>query len=1665
MSLQTKLFGGNRNIFSIAALSFLLLVLATTSLADAPPLPLRVYGELPGLDAGAMVSARVNDTEFAAAASFVDGNRTVYIVDVPGDDPSTPEVEGAVDGAVVSFRIDGIDAEETVNWSAGIAMATDLHRVPTAGGPVAQDQTVVGLEDVPLALTLEATDPDDQTLTFQIVGVPQNGAVLGTPPNVTYEPDADWNGIDSFTFEASDGTDTDLGTVTITVDPVPDAPRLDHIADVVLVEGSSLTVPVIAIDPDGHVITLEAVGLPAFAELAVTGNGVGELSFNPAIGDAGSYGALSITATDNVYVDQDFFVLEVETLTGPPIASHVDATTQEDQAVAFALSAIDPDGDPITYQITSGPEHGTLEGTAPNLTYVPDADFFGTDSLTYVASDAAESSQPATVTLTVEPVADAPRLDPVGDQAFDEGSVVSLQIVAVDPDGDSVQLSVLGLPSFASFIDEGDGTGTLELAPGFDDAGTYPGIEISADDGGLVDTELFTLTIDDYQAPPTVAFRPAKGMNVARLGSATIESYSSQNSVNGPERAIDGLTNTLWRSNSNADEWVRLHLPGDLPHVIQRIVLRGRGQTSGARNFELRVSTTDGTADDFTLVGSGEIPQDNETHEFFVSPVQARRVELRIVDNWGHTSVTDLYNFELWTRNREGGIVSLIADGVTGGASVAGFSSERRDPERAFDLDEHNRWESANGQITDQWLTVDLTGEQAHWVDRVRLIGPSIGSSPRHFEVRVSEVSADPADLTTVFEGELPSGGRPHWFFFEPVQARYVQLFIHDTHSNIGWVGVQSFDVYSPNLGSPTVPFDDHSFDPDGTIVAWSWDFGDGTVSTERHPVHTYTVPGTYAVVLTVTDDQGQSSQLTRDYTVLEPPTPAFSWTPASVLEGDLVRFADLSTDADGPILAWHWTFHDGSVRTADDPTWSYRDDGSWPVTLVVTDSQMLTAAVTLEVPVANAAPSLNLIPPAGPVVWGETWIPGQASATDPGADDQAALLCHWDYGDGNTLDISACYGTDPRLEYVYDLPGTYTATLTVTDPSGETAGGSFDLEVQRRPSRITLIGQGDDPQAQETTVRARLLDNFDIDLPLEGRTVTFRRGAQAVDAVTDANGEAEAVLALIPDDPDPVVAEFAGDSLYLADTGALQSTGSVLAGIGDGEIFVYSPEGQLLDVLDTTSDSNEQSGMCFDPDGRILTTNFATIVNGNASVTYGSMSRFDRWGNRLDAVWTGVLNSEHPESCVVDSNGFVYVGSVDANPGDPMLRQYDLEGQLVAAFAPEVEDRGIDWIDLAADRCTLFYTSEGSRVLRFDVCTGQQLPDFAGGLDNPLYALRIRPNGEVMVASHDRIYRLSPTGEVMATYLDHLGGFFGLNLDPDGTSFWTAVYHGGRIYRVDIETGAELTTFQPGPLVGPLSGLAVVGELTAAGNRTPEAAAGDDQIVTVGETVTLDGSASSDPDAGDVLTYTWSQVSGPPASLTDTDTTTATFVPVEAGAYVFELTVHDGSISATDTVTITAEAVPGCAVYPFATDWTSFHGVAIDWQEVQLSIGTSPGQFSWLSWLSQEDSATLANSLTPPGDSHTYVHPVDPTDTMLSTGDWVHIVGDQGDEQILRDALDILIGQDIVIPIWDTFYDGGTYQKFRVGTFVGVRVVGYGLDGSDTLTINYLGEVSCPSP
>jgi hypothetical protein len=266
--------------------------------------------------------------------------------------------------------------------------------------------------------------------------------------------------------------------------------------------------------------------------------------------------------------------------------------------------------------------------------------------------------------------------------------------------------------------------------------------------------------------------------------------------------------------------------------------------------------------------------------------------------------------------------------------------------------------------------------------------------------------------------------------------------------------------------------------------------------------------------------------------------------------------------------------------------------------------------------------------------------------------------------------------------------------------------------------------------------------------------------------------------------------------------------TGDVFAGVGFGVIKQFSPDGTLRTFFLTEAGINlDDTGMAFDSSGSL----YATVFEANKVYT------FDNQGIRLGTFGSG-YNSD-PESIVFDNAGNAYIGQAD---GTRQILKFNSAGMLLDAYSPQLENRGTDWIDLAADQCTMHYTSEGGRVKQYNVCTRTQLPDFAVGLSGPCYGHRIRPNGEELVACTRQVYRLNRSGGVVQTYSPPgTSVLFALNLDPDNKSFWTGNLVGGSVFRIDIATGAVLTQFNA-DVYRALAGLAVAGELTAATTAPP---------------------------------------------------------------------------------------------------------------------------------------------------------------------------------------------------------------------------------------------------
>ena len=165
---------------------------------------------------------------------------------------------------------------------------------------------------------------------------------------------------------------------------------------------------------------------------------------------------------------------------------------------------------------------------------------------------------------------------------------------------------------------------------------------------------------------------------------------------------------------------------------------------------------------------------------------------------------------------------------------------------------------------------------------------------------------------------------------------------------------------FSPDGGTieDVVYFVDESVDEDGSVVSWSWDFGDGDTSSRREPDHRFSDSGVHHVTLTVEDDDGNQDSVTLPVTVVNmPPTAGFSASTVSVEVGEEVRFTDGSSDPEGGDLGYSWDFGDGSSSSLLNPSHEYGEAGEYTVVLTVSDGEGASDSASVAVRVEEEAP------------------------------------------------------------------------------------------------------------------------------------------------------------------------------------------------------------------------------------------------------------------------------------------------------------------------------------------------------------------------------------------------------------------------------------------------------------------------------------------------------------------------------------------------------------------------------------------------------------------------------------------------------------------------------------------------------------------------------------
>lgn len=720
------------------------------------------------------------------------------------------------------------------------------------------------------------------------------------------------------------------------------------------------------------------------------------------------------------------------------------------------------------------------------------------------------------------------------------------------------------------------------------------------------------------------------------------------------------------------------------------------------------------------------------------------------------------------------------------------------------------------------------------------------------------------------------------------------------------------------------------SEDTDGSIVSYAWDFGDGEAGSGVSAAHTYASAGTYVVTLTVTDDDGASTQVAQDVTVTDPPP---NVPPVAMFVHEAQHLAVLvdasqSEDEDGQIVAYMWDFGDGESATGLTATHTYAEAGTYTITLTVTDDDgdntSTSSDVTVTEPPANVAPVAAFTLAASDL----TVAVDGADSYDP---DGTIASYAWSFGDGGSAE-------GQQATHTYAEAGHYTVTLTVTDDDGESSSVTDEVTV-------VAPAANEPPTASFTTITSGLTLTVDAsgsedpDGVIEEYSWSFGDGESAAGAivshtyeapgtydveltVTDDDGATDSrvvqvTVQSLPGENQPPTADFTAQvtgTNLTADASASSdpdgSIGTYVWDFGDGgtgtgvqTTHQYLASGSYTVTLTVVDDQGASD----------VTTRDVVVTGVPGAATYVT-DTFSR------SVTNGFGSADlgGPWSSSNPANSFQVAGGV-GNVTTPTAGS----GRLIGL--PAVNAQDLDAVvDVAYDKPATgtggFY---GSLMVRRD-----------GNTD---YRLRVRPlptNTMVILASN-----VAGSQQVLSSvtlpYVYQPGDVLRMRLQVEGTNPTTLR---GKVWRVGepepsswqvIGTnaapalqgagGVALESYIGGsvtnaPIVAMFDNLHVGSIGGEAINQAPVAAF---TSVSDGLSVQFDGSSSSDAD-GTIASYSWSFGDG-----TSSSAAAPTHEYGAAGEYQVRLLVTDNqgaSHSVTRLVQVTEDTTPEENVPPTAS-------------------------------------------------------------------------------------------------------------------------------------------------
>ena len=313
---------------------------------------------------------------------------------------------------------------------------------PVNDAPIANTSTAETNEDESIIIILSGNDIDGDDIEFSLDLDAINGSVIINGTLATYIPNENYNGNDSFTFSVSDGIESSSAIVNLNIIAVNDSPTILSIAPQESNEDEAFIYSIDASDVDGDELIYFITSQPDNATVWFSSELPNQINVLP---DNNWNGDLNIqfSVSDNLVTVYGEFNLTVLPVNDPPVASEILQVINEEQIIDINLQGYDEEDYSIelTYSINQEPSQGTYSLNQSLLTYQPNENFFGLDSLSYIVTDSGSLQDSSWVYFTINNIDDIPELPSISDDNINEDTFYEIQLPLYDLDNTYLEYS------------------------------------------------------------------------------------------------------------------------------------------------------------------------------------------------------------------------------------------------------------------------------------------------------------------------------------------------------------------------------------------------------------------------------------------------------------------------------------------------------------------------------------------------------------------------------------------------------------------------------------------------------------------------------------------------------------------------------------------------------------------------------------------------------------------------------------------------------------------------------------------------------------------------------------------------------------------------------------------------------------------------------------------------------------------------------------------------------------------------------------------------------------------------------------------------------------------------------------------------------------------------